>query len=84
MPGRVVADEGAVVQAVVLHRQQLHSKLVQIMRERLAKALKSFHSASLSWTEGLGPLSPSGTPRKPVAPLLAQVRAQRWHVARPR
>jgi hypothetical protein len=37
------------VQAIVLHRQQVHSKLVYIMRERLSKALKAFHSVSTSW-----------------------------------
>ena len=38
------------LQAIVLHRQQVHSKLVYIMRERLSKALKSFHSVSASWS----------------------------------
>ena len=37
------------MQAIVLHRQQVHSKLVYIMRERLSKALKTFHSVSAAW-----------------------------------
>lgn len=36
-------------QAIVLHRQQVHSKLVLIMRERLAKTLQAFPSASAAW-----------------------------------
>jgi hypothetical protein len=37
------------MQGVAQHRQQIHSKLVNIMRERLATSLKALHATSASW-----------------------------------
>lgn len=64
------------MQAIVMHRQQIHSKLVTIMRERLAKALKSFHSVSSTWAaqEGEPPSTPDAATA--LAPVLQQLSKQ--------
>ena len=54
------------LQGVAQHRQQIHSKLVNIMRERLSTSLKALHATSTSWaaySPGTTPLNGSATPR---------------------
>ena len=63
------------LQAIVLHRQQVHSKLVYIMRERLSKALKSFHSVSASWAAyTLDPEADTTVPGRLYGPASAAAR----------
>lgn len=54
------------------HRQQIHSKLVNIMRERLSTSLKALHATSASWsaydperTPLNGAATPRASPQKP-------------------
>jgi hypothetical protein len=85
-PGGLVVHVFLCLQAIVLHRQQLHSKLVHIMRDRLAKALKGFHNTSVSWAAynpanagaplSTVPINGSVHPHKPVSGLLEQVMQQ--------
>lgn len=54
------------LQGVAQHRQQIHSKLVNIMRERLSTSLKALHATSTSWAAynpGTTPLNGAATPR---------------------
>ena len=58
------------------HRQQIHSKLVTIMRERLSKALKSFHSVSATWAAYEGDRAAAPEANAPRAPVLQQLTKQ--------
>lgn len=74
---RLLVSHTSCAAGVAQHRQQIHSKLVNIMRERLSTSLKALHATSTSWAAynpGTTPLNgaatprtaPAGTPQKPA------------------
>lgn len=59
----------AVLQGVAQHRQQIHSKLVNIMRERLSTSLKFLNATATSWAAYNAETTPfygTATPRNPA------------------